>query len=209
MNKKKKIILISSISILLIIIAIFTFAHYKSKKNITDICKAYSQDNIQNRLTEDNTIRSEDVTNIDLIENTTQQQNSYIGILEKKNNRDVLGVIKIDKIKYEGLVYEGTDLDTLSKGVGHFKNSSHFDGNVCVAAHNTLDKWAKLHTLKVGDSITYTSFIGTKEYYVETIKQIEETDWSMLEDTEDNRITLVTCVKSKPNLRLCVQACEK
>lgn len=38
---------------------------------------------------------------------------------------------------------------------------------------------------------------------------IYETDWSYLEETEDNRITLITCVRNRPNKRLCVQAIEK
>ena len=32
---------------------------------------------------------------------------------------------------------------------------------------------------------------------------------SNLEETEDNRITLITCVRNRPNKRLCVQAIEK
>ena len=39
-------------------------------------------------------------------------------------------------------------------------------------------------------------------------KVIEETDWSYLQETEDNRITLITCVANKPKNRLCVQAVE-
>ena len=121
----------------------------------------------------------------------------------------VVGVIKIDKIGYEGPIYEGTTLDTLAKGVGHLSNSPYFNGNVCLAAHNTSKFWAKLNTLENGDTITYTSFLGTKEYVVSNIKTIDETDWSDTENTEDNRITLITCVKGQKEKRLCVQALEK
>lgn len=31
----------------------------------------------------------------------------------------------------------------------------------------------------------------------------------MLEETGDNRITIITCVKDRPEVRLCVQAIEK
>jgi len=37
---------------------------------------------------------------------------------------------------------------------------------------------------------------------------IYETDWSMIENTEDNRITLITCVENREEYRLCVQAKE-
>ena len=44
---------------------------------------------------------------------------------------------------------------------------------------------------------------------VSNIKTIDETDWSDTENTEDNRITLITCVKGQKEKRLCVQALEK
>ena len=37
---------------------------------------------------------------------------------------------------------------------------------------------------------------------------IQETDWSFLEPTKENRITLITCVKEMPEFRRCVQAIE-
>ena len=59
-----------------------------------------------------------------------------------------------------------------------------------------------------GDKIKYVSFLGTKEYIVDNIVEISETDWSLLQDTEDNKLTLITCIKNKPFSRLCVQATE-
>ena len=41
------------------------------------------------------------------------------------------------------------------------------------------------------------------------IQVISDTDWTMLEETSDNRITIITCVKNHPEVRLCVQAMEK
>ena len=37
---------------------------------------------------------------------------------------------------------------------------------------------------------------------------IDETDWSYLEETEDNRITLITCEENKKEYRRCIQAIE-
>ena len=39
-------------------------------------------------------------------------------------------------------------------------------------------------------------------------KIINEEDWSYLGATEDNRITLITCVTGQKDKRLCVQAIE-
>jgi sortase (surface protein transpeptidase) len=43
---------------------------------------------------------------------------------------------------------------------------------------------------------------------VDSVTEIAETDWGMLGRTQDNRITLITCISGKPALRLCVQAIE-
>lgn len=186
----KKAITISIIVIVIIIAIISTFfimKYFMNKNKINNVCEIYSDENIQDRLDNNNT--TDDLT---------------IQI----DGETVLGVIKIDKINFQGLVYEGTSLDTLNKGVGHFENSSYLNGNVCLAAHNSNKFWAKLHTLENGDKITYVSFLGTKEYNVNNITQISETDWSMLENIDKNLLTLITCVKGKPTLRLCVQALE-
>ena len=193
MSKKiKKAIALSIIIILIIVVVISTFFIFKNlnnKKQINNVCEIYSNDNIQERLNDKVTTTKDD-------------------LVLQIDGEKVIGVIKIKKIGFEGLIYEGTTLDTLSKGVGHFENSSYLEGNVCLAAHNTNKFWAKLHTLQNGDKITYISFLGTKEYQVNNVTKISETDWSLLQNTNENILTLITCVKGIPSQRLCVQALE-
>ena len=192
MNKKvKKAITISVIVILVIVAVIATFfivKYFINRNKINYVYEEYSD--TQDKLDDDNT------------------NNSIDNLMLKIDNESVVGVIKIDKINFEGLIYEGTSLDTLSKGVGHFESSPYLEGNVCLAAHNTNSYWAKLYTLESGDKIEYTSFLGYKEYEVFSISQISETDWTNLENTEENILTLITCVKGQSELRLCVQASE-
>ena len=71
-----------------------------------------------------------------------------------------------------------------------------------------VNYFGKLKDLQIGDEIIYKTKYGTKKYkvYVKTI--IKDTDWSYLRNTEDNRITLITCVENKPELRRCIQALE-
>ena len=194
MSKKlKKSITLLTIIILIIIAVVSTFfiiKYFINKKEIDTTTEYYTEDKIQERLTnDDGNVTKEDLT-------------------LKINGETVFGVINIPKINYEGLVYEGTNLETLDKGIGHFENSSYFEGNVCLAGHNYIGIWKNLYTLQNGDKITYTSFLGTKEYEVNKVVQVNATDWTLLEDTEDNTLTLVTCVKNEPNLRLIVQAIE-
>lgn len=194
MNKKVIIISVTVVFMIIAVISTFFVVKYFMNKNKIDyVYEEYSNDNTQNRLdTENNNIESDSTDNLML----------HI------DGENVLGVIKIDKINFEGLIYEGTSMQTLSKGVGHFENTPYIDGNVCLAAHNSNLYWAKLHTLSTGDKIHYTCFLGTKEYEVSNISKISETDWSSLENTDTNTLTLITCVKGQKNLRLCIQAKE-
>ena len=57
--------------------------------------------------------------------------------------------------------------------------------------------------------IEYITKYETKKYEISEIKKIEETDLTVLNPTEDNRITLITCVENQRNLRLCVTGVEK
>lgn len=193
MSKRiKKVVLISIIAIIIIvaIIATFFIARYnRDKSKINEVLETYSDESVQEKLANE--------------ENTTIDD-----MLLKIDGRIALGVIKIEKIGFEGLIYEGTMLDTLDKGVGHFEHSPYLYGNVCLAAHNYKNYWAKLYTLENGDPIRYVSFLGTKEYKVSNVTQISETDWSLLQNTDENILTLITCVKGKTSIRLCVQATE-
>ena len=65
-----------------------------------------------------------------------------------------------------------------------------------------------LKELDIGDIIIYKTESGTKKYKVDVITIIEDTDWSYLEETKENKITLITCVENKPQKRRCVQGIE-
>lgn len=198
MNKKIKLIIIISIILMLscsIIVVIFLmFQDYTKKQNINLVYENYNDNVIQNRII-DELESKENLNNID-------------DLMLQIDGTNILGIIKINKINFEGFIYKGTSLKTLAKGVGHFENTPYLTGNVCLAAHNTNSYWAKLHTLSEGDKIQYTCFLGTKEYKVNSITKINETDWRPLENTTDNTLTLITCVKGQKELRLCVQAKE-
>lgn len=124
---------------------------------------------------------------------------------------DEIGVLTIPDILLENApIKENTELSILATAIGHFTNTSIYNGNVGLASHNggDGDYFKDLNKLKVGNEIYYQTRFGVKRYLVKTIEVIDEDDWLYLEETEDNRITLITCVKGKSNKRLCVQAVE-
>lgn len=125
---------------------------------------------------------------------------------------DLIGALKIEKINLNGTVKEGSTNDILRDYIGHIEETAKYDGNVGLAAHNRGNKYsyfARLNELEPGDEIVYTTKYGERKYVVDTKKEILETDWSNLEGTSDNRLTLITCIKNKVNQRLCVQAVQE
>ena len=96
--------------------------------------------------------------------------------------------------------------------IGHFEETSKSLGNIGLAAHNRGYKnnyFENLKKLKQGDKIIYNYKDFSKVYIVEKHEIIKDTDWSMLENTEENTITLITCVENEPEYRRCIQGIEE
>ncbi len=101
-------------------------------------------------------------------------------------------------------------LTVMKSSVGHFTQTPIFNGNVGLSAHNRDYKidFRELKNVKLGDIVTYRTNFGTRTYKITTKTEIEETDFSYLENTNDNRITMITCIENKPTKRLLVQATQ-
>lgn len=120
--------------------------------------------------------------------------------------------IIISKISLEANISEGTKKETMDKYVGHFEETSKKNGNIGLAAHNRgyeVNYFARIKELKEGDEIRYKYFDFEKVYTVIENKIIKDTDWKDLEKTEENRITLITCVENEPEYRRCIKGIEK
>jgi len=121
-----------------------------------------------------------------------------------------IGTLSIPKLNVSGKVYEDESLENMRKGIGHFRFTSAWEGNVGFAAHNRgiSVAFGQIHTLKNGDKIVYSTKYGTRAYEVFYVGQINENDFARLSRTDENLVTLVTCVNDRPELRWCVQARE-
>lgn len=120
--------------------------------------------------------------------------------------------IEIPSISLLASISEGTDKDTMDKYVGHFTNTQKLEGNVGLAAHNRgypVNYFAKLKDLDYGDEIIYRYNGQEKTYIVKLNTKISDIDWSYLQNTNENKITLITCIANEPAYRRCVQAIEK
>lgn len=119
--------------------------------------------------------------------------------------------IEIPEIGLVANIANGTDEETMNKYVGHFEETNFIKGNVGLAAHNRgypVNYFKDLHKLETGDKILYSYNGKTLTYVIDKIKVIKDTNWEPLKNTNENRITLITCIANEPEYRLCVQGIE-
>ena len=120
--------------------------------------------------------------------------------------------IEIERISLIANISEGTTKEILNKNVGPFEETKKEEGNVGLAAHNRgyqVNYFEKLKLLQEGDEIKYRHNQFEKTYEITKNIIIEDTNFDVLENTEENMLTLITCVENEPNYRRCVQAIEK
>lgn len=153
-------------------------------------------------------------TNISIEEYEKEVLNEVITISTEERIDSTLNKewkIEIPKINLNTSIAEGTTQEILNNFVGHFSETSCDEGNVGLAAHNRgykVNYFQKLKELEIGDEIIYKYNGKVRKYLVDQKDIIKETDWSYLENTADNRITLITCVEDLPEYRRCIQGVE-
>lgn len=176
------------------------FKSSKLKVRFTSENQVFNQNtqNIQNNLSNHN---SNNLSNNILNSNISKQ-------LSTKSEEKVEWYIEIPTISLKAPITEGTTKEILDSYVGHFEESPTKKGNVCLAAHNRGYKnnyFENLKKLKIGDEIFYKNNEYEKKYVVSKHEIIKDTDWVNLENTEEDKITLITCVENEPNYRRCIQ----
>lgn len=141
----------------------------------------------------------------------TYQQPAYTSVEGMAYKDGSIGTVKIPSLGINMKVWEGETASSMKKGLGHYTSTSAWNGNVAVCGHNRGAQYVigSIKDLKPGDTITYTTIYGTRAYQITTVQIIANTDWSYLQATADNRITLTTCLANHPESRVCVQAVEK
>lgn len=122
-----------------------------------------------------------------------------------------IGKISIPAINIKNFyLWEGETTASMKKGLGHFSSTSVWNGNVAACGHNRGATYVigAIKDLEIGDTITYTTSLGTRTYAVQTVTKISSSDWNYLSATTDNRITLITCVAGDSSQRWVVQGIE-
>lgn len=140
----------------------------------------------------------------------TAEQPAYTSAAGMERADGSIGTLKIPSLGINMKVWEGETNASMRKGLGHYSSTSAWLGNTCLCGHNRGSQYAigNIKDLEIGDRITYTTVYGTKTYAVSLVKTISDTDWSYLQSTSDNRVTITTCLANQPEKRICVQAVE-
>ena len=199
---------------LIITIIIFSFTNQISitpnKININSISNLFKRNLVLVELNSNN-INQETKENIPLVKNQNNNNEQIINETQEKI-KNVNWKITIPQISLEAEISEGTRKEVMDKFVGHFEETTKTSGNVGLAAHNRgypINYFADIKKLKEGDDIIYKYFEFEKTYLVTENKIIKDIDWEPLENTKENKITLITCVENEPEYRRCIQAIEK
>lgn len=135
---------------------------------------------------------------------------AYTGVDGMERKDGSIGTLKIPSLNINMKVWEGETNASMAKGLGHYSSTSGWDGNVGICGHNRGAKYniGSIRNLEIGDTLTYSTVYGTRAYAVILVKTISDSDWSYLQATADNRITITTCLANQPSKRVCVQAEE-
>jgi sortase A len=108
-----------------------------------------------------------------------------------------LGMITINKIGLEAVLFEGVDRDTLKDGPGHMPWTPvpGQPGNAVVSGHRTTygRPFYDLDQLVLGDRIEVETAIGISVYEVKVIEIVLPTDVYVTESLPGAWLTLTTC----------------
>ena len=154
---------------------------------------------------------NKELVNVEDIQTDNEFENVIYDKAEDIWDDSVLGIITVDKIGLNATVKEGTSSETLLNYIGHIEETATYDGNIGLAGHNRgceNSYFARINELEEGDIIKYKTKFFDRTYVVDNIQVIYETDWTLLESTKENKLSLITCITNKRNQRLCVQATE-
>lgn len=155
--------------------------------------------------------KNNELVNANDIQTDEKFENVTYDVAEDVWDDSVLGILTIEKIGLNATVKEGTSNEILLNYIGHIEETAIYDGNVGLAGHNRGTEnsyFARINELEKGDIIKYKTKFFDRVYVVDNIQVIYETDWNLLKSTEENKLSLITCISNKRNQRLCVQATE-
>lgn len=131
----------------------------------------------------------------DTTKNTEGKNTPNTSVKVKPKVNDTIGLLLIPRIKAELPIVEGTGLDDLRKGVGHYKGSylPKQNGQIVLSGHRDT-VFRHLGELKIGDSLKVQLKNGTFTYKITHTKIVDSKDTSIITlQHKEEELILTTC----------------
>jgi LPXTG-site transpeptidase (sortase) family protein len=111
-----------------------------------------------------------------------------------RRNGDVVGKLEIPRLNVSVMVVEGADTSDLRHALGHVTGTAlpGEPGNVGIAGHRDTF-FRPLRLIQRNDEIVLRTLGGTYRYRVVSTSMVQPGDVSVLDPTEIDTLTLVTC----------------
>jgi sortase A len=107
---------------------------------------------------------------------------------------DLIATLEIPRLKRLIKVYEGTQVDQLKLGAGHYRGSvlPGYKDNSVIAGHRD-SVFSQFGALKRGDLLITTTAYGKFTYVIVSLKVVGSNDKTIIVPTTHARLTLSTC----------------
>ena len=117
---------------------------------------------------------------------------------------EIIGRLTVERLNRSMNVIGGATMSAMDYGAAHFSFSGLNHGNTALIGHNrgrTNGFFNFVRELREGDVITLEAGGITRSYAVEMLFIINDTDFTLLAQFGDNRLTLITCVEYRQHER--------
>lgn len=108
---------------------------------------------------------------------------------------ELAGILSIPRIEGELPIVEGTDPDSLEKGVGHYKGTAWPLGNDQIVLSGHRDTvFRRMGELEIGDELIVKLSYGEFTYKIESTRIVDADDLTVIKPTApDEILTVTTC----------------
>lgn len=107
---------------------------------------------------------------------------------------DNIGILTIPALGQKLPIIEGTGVEDLKKGVGHFAQSVlPGEKDNCVLSGHRDTVFSKLGELKIGDQLIVQTSAGTYTYEIKRIRIVDKDDKTVIVPADHAVLTVTTC----------------
>lgn len=107
---------------------------------------------------------------------------------------DIIGILNIPRLDREIPIIEGTDSDSLDKGVGHLSSSyMPRENNMIFLAGHRNTVFTNFNKIQKGDSFYFKNSKGNYKYTVKNIKIVPRNDKSIIKEYDEEVLIVCTC----------------